>query len=48
MTDLAPAEATNLRPNDADQIGIAWSRVRAQLAAPPPPDTPGGHFPSYP
>jgi len=47
MTDLAPTEATNLRPADADQPGIAWSLVRDQLAAHPPPDTPGGHIPSY-
>jgi hypothetical protein len=45
MTDQAPVETTNLRPGE--ETAIEWSRVRDQLAAPPPPDTPGGHFPSY-
>src|SRR5918996_4879215 len=44
MTDQAPIETTNLRPGE--QTTIAWSRVRDQLAAPPPPDTPGGHLSS--
>ena len=26
---------------------MEWSRPRELLAAPPPPDTPGGHFSSY-
>lgn len=45
MTDQAPTETRNLRPTD--QTAIEWSWVRDQLAAPPPPDTPGGHIPSY-
>ena len=45
MTDQAPIETTNFGP--AEQTAIAWSRPRDLLAAPPPPDTPGGHFPSY-
>lgn len=45
MTDQAPVETTNLRP--ADQTAMEWSLPRDLLAAPPPPDTPGGHFPSY-
>jgi hypothetical protein len=45
MADQAPVETTNLRPGD--RTTIDWSRVRDRLAAPPPPDTPGGHFPSY-
>ena len=31
----------------AEQTAIAWNRPRDLLAAPPPPDTPGGHFSSY-
>lgn len=45
MTNQAPVETTNLRPDVTPEI--EWSRVRDQLAAPPPPDTPGGHFPSF-
>ena len=45
MTDRAPIETTNLGP--AEQTAMAWSRPRALLATPPPPDTPGGHLPSY-
>jgi hypothetical protein len=45
MTDKAPIEATNLRSDG--QPTIDWNLVRDRLAAPPPPDTPGGHFPSF-
>jgi hypothetical protein len=45
MTDLAPVETTNLGP--AEDTAIAWSRPRDLLAAPSPPDHPGGYFPSY-
>lgn len=45
MTDRAPVETTNLRPTDRD--AMEWNVPRDLLAAPPPPDTPGGHFPSY-
>ena len=45
MTDQAPVETTNLGP--AELTAMAWSRPRDLLAAPPPPDTPGGHYPSY-
>jgi hypothetical protein len=45
MTDLAPVDTTNL--GSADLPAMAWSRPRDLLAAPPPADTPGGHFPSY-
>jgi hypothetical protein len=44
MTDLAPAETTNLGPGDPDPM--EWSGPRELLAAPPPPDTPGGHLSS--
>ena len=44
MTDHAPVETTNLIP--AERPTIEWSRVRDVLAAPPPPDTPGGHLSS--
>ena len=44
MTDRAPVETKNLGP--AEQTTMEWRRVRDLLAAPPPPDTPGGHFPS--
>lgn len=45
MTDQAPIETTNL--GSAEQTAMEWSQVRDVLAAPPPPDTPGGHFPSF-
>jgi hypothetical protein len=45
MTDLAPVETTNLARDKASEI--AWSKVRDQLAAPSPPDEPGGYFPSF-
>src|SRR5918997_2456121 len=45
MADCTPIETTNLGP--AEQTTMDWSRPRALLAAPPPPDTPGGHLPSY-
>ena len=45
MADRAPIETTNLGP--AGRAAMDWSRPRALLAAPPPPDTPGGHLPSY-
>ena len=45
MTDLAPVDTTNL--GSADLPAMAWSRPRDLLDAPPPADTPGGHFPSY-
>ena len=45
MTDQAPIETTNL--GRAEDTVIPWSRPRDLLAASPPPDTPGGHFPSY-
>ena len=45
MTDQAPYETTDLAP-DSDSP-MAWSRMRDLLAAPPPPNTPGGHFPTY-
>jgi hypothetical protein len=45
MTDQAPVETTHLGP--AELTAMAWSRPRDLLAAPPPPDTPGGHFTSY-
>ena len=45
MADRAPIATTNLGP--AEQTAMAWSGPRALLAAPPPPDTPGGHLPSY-
>jgi hypothetical protein len=44
MTDRAPIETTNLRRTD--QTTVDWNLVREQLAAPPPPDTPGGHISS--
>ena len=45
MADQTPIETTNL--GTAEQTAMDWSRPRALLAAPPPPDTPGGHLPSY-
>lgn len=45
MTDLAPFETTDLAPESNSPMD--WSHVRDILAAPPPPDTPGGHFPAY-
>jgi hypothetical protein len=45
MTDLAPVETTTL--SGAEDAVIPWSRVREALAAPSPPDQPGGYFPSY-
>ncbi len=45
MTDLAPVETTNF--GHLEKSAIAWSRVRDVLTAPSPPDTPGGHIPSY-
>ena len=45
MTDLAPVEATTLAHHR--HTGIPWDHVRDQLAAPSPPDHPGGYFPSY-
>lgn len=45
MTELAPYDTTDLDP--ASDAPVEWSRVRDLLAAPPPPDTPGGHFPAY-
>jgi hypothetical protein len=45
MTERAPIETTNLGSAE-QQTAIEWSLVRDQLAAPPPPDTPGGHFPT--
>ncbi len=52
MVDQAPVETTNLGPGSnwdtpADDPAIPWSRVRDALAAPSPPDHPGGYFPSY-
>ena len=52
MTELAPVETTNLGPGSnwdtpTEDAVIAWSRVRNALAAPSPPDHPGGNFPSY-
>jgi hypothetical protein len=52
MTELAPVETTNLGPGSnwdtpTEDAVIAWSRVRDALAAPSPPDHPGGYFPSY-
>ena len=44
MTERAPIETTNLRRTD--QTTLDWNLIRDQLAAPPPPDTPGGHIPS--
>ena len=44
-SDRAPVETTNLRPTDRD--AVEWNVARDLLAAPPPPDTPGGQFPSY-
>jgi hypothetical protein len=44
MTDQAPIETTNFGP--AEHTAIAWSLPRDLLTAPPPPDTPGGHYPS--
>ena len=51
MTDLAPVESTNLGPGSnwdapAEAPVLPWDRVRDVLAAPPPPDTPGGHLSS--
>lgn len=45
MTDQAPVETTNF--GRAEETAIEWSLPRDVLAAPPPPDTPGGHYPSY-
>ncbi len=45
MTDHAPVETTFL--GSADQAAMEWNQPRDLLAAPPPPDTPGGHIPSY-
>jgi len=45
MSDLAPIETTSLSP--AEDTALAWSRPRELLAAPSPPDSPGGYFPSY-
>ncbi|HLL49779.1 MAG TPA: pyridoxamine 5'-phosphate oxidase family protein [Thermomicrobiales bacterium] len=45
MTDHTPVDTTFL--GLADQPAMEWSRPRELLAAPPPPDTPGGHFSSY-
>ena len=44
MTDLAPVETTNLDPGK--DTPLEWSRAHELLAAPPPPDTPGGHLSS--
>jgi hypothetical protein len=44
MTERTPIETTNLRSTDTTTLD--WNRIRDQLAAPPPPDTPGGHIPS--
>jgi hypothetical protein len=51
MTDLAPVETTSLKEHDTRDeprrhAPLEWSRVRELLAAPPPPDTPGGHLAS--
>ncbi len=43
--DLAPVETINL--GRAEDAAMAWSRLRDMLAAPTPPDHPGGYFPSY-
>jgi hypothetical protein len=45
MTDQPPIETTNLG-RDEDTV-IPWGRMRDLLAAPSPPDHPGGYFPSY-
>ncbi len=45
MTDQSPIETTNLRATE--QGAMEWSLPRDLLAAPPSPDTPGGHYPSY-
>ena len=44
MTERAPIETTNLRRTD--QTTLDWNLIRDQLAAPPPPETPGSHIPS--
>ena len=47
MTDLSPVESTNLEEHgDRRLMPIEWSAPRELLAAPPPPDTPGGHLAS--
>lgn len=44
MTDRTPVETTRLTP---DRPALDWSQPRDALAAPPPPDAPGGHYPCY-
>lgn len=43
--DLEPQDISTLDAGDTRRI--AWSRVRDLLAAPSPPNEPGGYFPSY-
>lgn len=43
--DLEPQDVATLDAGDTRVI--AWSRVRALMTAPSPPDEPGGYFPSY-
>jgi hypothetical protein len=45
MTDHAPVKTKFL--GSAEQPAMEWSRPHDLLAAPPPPNTPGGHHPSY-
>ena len=44
MTARTPIETTILKSTDTAMLD--WNQVCDQLAAPPPPDTPGGHIPS--
>lgn len=44
MKDQPPVETTYL--GTAAQTAMEWDLPRDLLAAPPPPDTPGGHYPS--
>jgi hypothetical protein len=45
MADLEPVETTNV--DLPDKTAIDWSVPRDLLTAPAPPNTPGGHFPTY-
>ena len=45
MTDQAPVETTYL--GSTEQPAMEWSQASDLLAAPPPPDTPGGHYSTY-
>jgi hypothetical protein len=45
MADLEPVENTNV--DLPEKTAIDWSVPRDLMTAPAPPNTPGGHFPTY-